>query len=256
MNETRPEEEAACFQASDEASPCCNPATSNAECGTPAAADCCAPVARPASRARMLIFLLVMGAAVAVLARGLAKESDATTDTAQQPFAAVSPAGSSDDASLANTARQAEGSALPETTAKSESPDGTASALCGPTLDSIASLNKLAADKDAVFVLLPGQDRRRAQTVSRQIEATVAKIQSYGRRIGTFTLEQNASDHARVVKAFAITSLPCVVAMGKGCGSAVVSDEITEAKLLQAFVAASRPRSSCAPTGCAPVGCK
>ncbi len=168
----------------------------------------------------------------------------------------VSPAGSSDDASLANTARQAEGSALPETTAKSESPDGTASALCGPTLDSIASLNKLAADKDAVFVLLPGQDRRRAQTVSRQIEATVTKIQSYGRRIGTFTLEQSASDHARVVKGFAITSLPCVVAMGKGCGSAVVSGEITEAKLLQAFVTASRPRSSCAPTGCAPVGCK
>ena len=122
---------------------------------------------------------------------------------------------------------------------------------CGAALDSLASLNKVAADKDAVFILLPGEDRKGAEAASREIEAAIEKIRSSGTSAAAFTLEEGASDRALLVERFSITSFPCVFALGKGCGAAAVSGEITEAKLLRAFVLASRPRSPCG-TPCGP----
>ena len=225
----------------DEKTPCCGPSeklhadgcpsTASSECATTPCASqgCCAPAVSSTSRWKTLLFLLVMGAAVAVLGHGLVKRSGETTDAGRPPFFTGAPA---------------------------KDPANTAPAVCGLTLDSLASLNSMAADKEAVFILLPGEDRESVEAASRKVEAAVIKIRSKGKRVAAFTLEKIATDHARLDEQLSITSFPCVVALGRGCGSSVVTGEMTEAKLLQAFVAASAPSSSCGTTSCDPSGCK
>jgi hypothetical protein len=171
-----------------------------------------------------------MGAAVAVLVHGLAKRPGKTSEADQRPFAAAM--------------------------SKAEDPAGAAPALCGLALASVASLDSVAADKEAVFILLPGDSRDSAQDASLLVEATVNKLSSKGKRVAAFTLKNGAEDHERLVRQFSIASLPGVVVAGRDCGSTAVWGEITETKLLQAFVAGSTPSSSCGPSGCGPAGCK
>ena len=122
--------------------------------------------------------------------------------------------------------------------------------LWGKLLNSLASLNKVAVDTDAVFILLAAEDQQGNQTITKEIEAAAKKIQSSGTRISAFTLKKGAPDYAQLAKQF---STPCVLAMVKGRGTSGVSGDITESKLIQAFVMASRVTSGCCPSGCAPL---
>ena len=80
------------------------------------------------------------------------------------------------------------------------------------------------------------------------------------KKVGIFTLKTTSPDYEKVL---AQLSLPSVLAMVKGRGMSAVSGEITEAKLVQAYVSASSAagvvhrldpdaaRRSDANTGCA-----
>ncbi len=68
-----------------------------------------------------------------------------------------------------------------------------------------------------------------------------------GIRFGIFTLKTNSRDYEQFAKA---STLPGVLAMVKGRGMNTVSGDITEAKLIQGYVAAARVAgSACCPSG-------
>ncbi|MHC4423084.1 MAG: hypothetical protein ACYSWR_00225 [Planctomycetota bacterium] len=155
---------------------------------------------------------------------------------------------------------------LPETTcsytkggAESEQPSKAVKVLCGVTVDSLMSLERLAADKNAVFILLAGGNEEADRSTSAEVEAVVDKLSAKGKNVAAFTLQNNTDGYDQLVKRFSVQSLPCVIVAGRGCGAAAVSGEITKENLLGAFVKASLPASSCGPrvgSPCCPRGPK
>jgi hypothetical protein len=131
--------------------------------------------------------------------------------------------------------------------------------IVGEFLDSLASLNKVAINQDAVFVFIPAMGE---ETVSKETIAAIAsaeqKIKSAGASLGLYTLRFSSPSKEYANLAAQLT-LPAMLVMSKGRGVGTVSGEITETKLLQAYVASSRaggcgPSSSCGPStpGCGP----
>ena len=118
--------------------------------------------------------------------------------------------------------------------------------LGGAELDSLASLSRVAANTDAVFVLLSAKDQQANQTIGKEIDAATERLEANGIRVSAFRLVEAAPEYAQLSKQVPV---PCVLAMVKGGGTSVVSDGISEAKLVQAYVTASRPTSSCCPPG-------
>jgi len=191
---------------------------------------------------KVLVSVLVIGAAGLVLANAMTRKSGSAANTGQEGLAGLQAQG--DRAEVARPAGEAT-----QTTTK----DKNGQFRCGTMLSSFASLGQLAGDRDAVFVLLAGEDSRSAEAVGKTVEAAAKKIESHGYRIAPFTLERSAADYARLAKQ---VPPPCVVAFGKSGGAVAVSAEITEQKLLQAFVMAMRPPSACGAGGCGPAECK
>ncbi|MFC1453083.1 hypothetical protein ACFLSJ_07020 [Verrucomicrobiota bacterium] len=133
--------------------------------------------------------------------------------------------------------------------------DKAAVTVAGREIASLAELNKLGADTAAVFVYLPGKDANSAQEApTSQLEGAVRTIKSRGINVGIFTLKTDAPEYSQLAAQMAV---PGVVTMAKGRGMAPVTGEITEAKLIQGFVAASSA-GGCGPSaaGCGPSGCK
>jgi hypothetical protein len=187
---------------------------------------------------KIVVFVLIVVAAGIVLARSLVSKSNSTTDQSQQLFPTIQPADKPDTSAAETTETQ--GSNQP------------AADLWGEPLDSLASLNKAAADTDAVFIFFAADDEESSQAVTKQIEAAAKTIRGGGTRISAFRLKQGAPDYANLTKQL---SVPCVLALVRGGGmSGVLADQISETNLVQAFVAASRPSSGCCPPGgtCAP----
>lgn len=131
--------------------------------------------------------------------------------------------------------------------------------MVGEFIDSLASLNKVAVNQDAVFVFVPayGNDIVSKETTE-AIASAEQKLKSSGLNIGLYTLRFSSpsKEYANIA---AQLPLPGMLVMSKGRGAGAVSGEITETKLLQAYVASSRvggcgPSSGCGPStpGCGP----
>ena len=103
-----------------------------------------------------------------------------------------------------------------------------------------------------VFILICAQDQQDTQTMIGEIEAAIKKIRSRGNMASAFRLKNNAVDYENIAEQF---SVPTVLAMVKGLGFSAVSEQITEANLLEAFVTASRPQAACCPPGTDPSQC-
>lgn len=193
---------------------------------------------------KIAVFILIVVAAGAVLARSFIRSSDSATEQGQNTFAAIQPELIQNAASpKADTEKPA---ATSETTSEEVS-GKTSLALWGPELDSLASLNKAATDTDAVFILLAANDQASSDAATKQIEAAAGTIRGGGKRISAFRLKQGTADYANLTKQL---SIPCVLALVRGGGmSGVPAGQITETNLIQAFVAASRPASGCCPPG-------
>lgn len=192
------------------------------------------------TKGKVIICLVVALAAVVVVVQGSANKARTETNTGQEAFA-------TDPVTIpAKTT-----SATNEQATATEEKPGEA-AIWGKPLDALASLNEVAAEKDAVFVFLPAKGGKRTRMITNEVEAAARKAQSRGTSIGAYTLDKDGQDYTQVTSQ---VPAPCVLVMVKGAGISAVDGEITEAKLLEALVAASRP-SSCAPSGCAPSGCQ
>lgn len=118
--------------------------------------------------------------------------------------------------------------------------------ICGPSLDSLNRLNKEAADKDFVYVLLPGEGDQETEKVSGVIEKTSKVISENGTKVGHFTIKTDSDDYKNLVNSYGIDNFPAVLALGKGRGSAIITGEITQEKLLAAYIRASQP-ANCGP---------
>ncbi|MFH0880358.1 MAG: hypothetical protein V2A34_11650 [Lentisphaerota bacterium] len=192
----------------------------------------------PSSRIRWVAGVIVLAAAGVLVARAMIKEPTASTGKGAEGFATMLPAEQqlSSEGQLSAPATEA---------------DRTAKEIAA-----ISDLNMVAADSDAVFVLIPGKDSASEKPPMTEIQAAVRTLETQGRKIGIFTLKTDSPDYAQV--SLQVTA-PGVLAMVKGRGMSAVSGEITETKLMQAFVGASSAGgcgagSSCGPStaGCGP----
>lgn len=193
---------------------------------------------------KMVVFILIVIAAGAVLARSFLRKSNSDACQSQQTFPSI-------QAEFKN-----EIPSVTDNTAKQETSVKDAPVLWKAELDSLASLNKVAADTDAVFVFLAAEDRQDNRNIISQIEAAAKTINADGIRVSAFKLNKTAPDYAQLAKQFPV---PSVLAMVKGRGMSAVSGQISETKLVQAYVTASRPASGCCPSGtgssdCPPLG--
>jgi uncharacterized protein YpmB len=125
----------------------------------------------------------------------------------------------------------------------------------GEFIDSLASLNKVAINQNAVFIFIPANDNKivKKETLD-AIASAEQKIKSSGVNIGLYTLQFSLStEYASIASQI---TLPGMLVMSKGRGMGTVSGEITEEKLLQAYVASSRAGGCCASgggsAGCSP----
>jgi len=210
---------------------------------------------------KMVVFILIVIAAGVVLARSFISKSNSDADQPQQAFASIQIDNGPDTPAPAKAEEEmpVESEIKIETppvaveTKKQDISVKAAPLLWKADLDSLASLNKVAADSDAVFVLITAKDQLNDKTITKEIEAAAQKIMANGTKVSAFRLKESAPEYANLVKQ---VTVPSVLAMVKGLGMSAVSKDITETKLVQAFVAASRP-SGCGPSaaGCSPTGC-
>lgn len=131
----------------------------------------------------------------------------------------------------------------------------TAGQRVGEYLESLSALNKVAINQDAVFVFIPGPNSDLAEDKTNN--AVLAAQQTLKRSnitLGLYTLPATSPDYSKIS---AQVQAPAILVACKGKGMAAVSGDVTEQKLLQAFVATSSA-GGCGPSGCGPsnAGCK
>jgi uncharacterized protein YpmB len=126
----------------------------------------------------------------------------------------------------------------------------------GEFLDSLSSLNKVAINQDAVFVFVPAKDNEivNKETID-AIASAEQKLKSNGIRVGLYTLRFSSPSNEYANIAAQLT-LPGMLVISRGRGMGAVSGEITEEKLLQAYVASSRAGSCCPAGGSGSTVCK
>jgi hypothetical protein len=125
--------------------------------------------------------------------------------------------------------------------------------LAMPEIASLSDLNMVASETDGVFVLLDGKNEPLIQSHLAQIRSAVQMIESQGHvKIGIFRLKTGSGDYEQVVMKMA---MPGVLVMAKGRGMSAVSGDITDQKLVQAFVTASST-GGCCPSSSGTGGCK
>lgn len=203
-------------------------------------AACCGPgcgcgtTAKP-NKARWVVGVIVLAAAGVMVVRGMIKSDKGSTQAPAAGFAnpAAVQSAAGGGATTSDVAAAAE-----ETTV-------------GTTLGAFAELNSAAAKTDAVFVFLPAREGGSAKPASAPMKAAARTMEAKGVKCGLFTLKPGSRDYDQVAKQVAV---PGVLALVKGRGMSAVSGEVTEAKLLQGYVAASSA-GGCGPSaspGCCP----
>lgn len=119
----------------------------------------------------------------------------------------------------------------------------------GVYLESLSALNKVAMNQDAVFVFIPAPKNDLAD--AKTIAAVLAAQQALKRSkitLGLYTLPNSSPDYSKMS---AQVQGPAILVACKGKGMAAVTGDVTEQKLLQAFVASSSA-GGCGPSGCGP----
>ena len=122
-------------------------------------------------------------------------------------------------------------------------------------LDSLQSLDVLAAEKDVVFLVLARDMQATPLAIPKQLGAVANNLANSGQRIAVFTVKSGTPDHERLVRHFSVNAFPCVVILGRQGSASAVAQDISEARLYNAFVLASQAASCCpgqANTSCCP----
>jgi hypothetical protein len=213
--------------------------------GEACGAGCCCHASAASGRTRWVLGGVILLVAAALVARAVLKGSSATTSTSQSAaateFAAPVPAG------VPVAATPAVVPAAP-----------SATAVVGTEIAAFAELNALAAETTAVLVFVPGKSADETAPPTAQMEAAARTIAAQdNNKVALFTLKASGPDYEQIVGQ---VTVPGVLALVKGKGMKAVAGEITETKLVQAFVAAASAAGGCGSgsAGCAPgtPGCK
>ncbi len=187
------------------------------------------------NRARGIAGVIIILAAGALVARAIVKNSSAPSAPAPDEFAALSVPATSAPATAATVAQTAAVDTIEE-------------------IASFADLNVVAADTGGVFIFLAGKNDPQVKTPLPTMRSAVKTIESRSQiKLGIFRLKTDSRDYAQIAMQMPV---PGVLAMVKGGGMSAASGDITEAKLIQAFVGASSG-GGCGPSsaGCGPRGC-
>lgn len=194
---------------------------------------CACNTSEPLVRIRWVVGVIILCAAAALVVRAIAKNKDSAADkTTSDGFAALTAPGQM-LASYGVTA--------------------TSNTVAIKEIEALSDLNTLATDMAGVFVFVSGKDEATDKVPTKQILGAAKTIEPQaGGKIGSFSLKTGSRDYDQIAAQMAV---PGVLAMVRGRGMAPVSGEITETKLVQAFVAASNS-GGCGAGGCGPSGCK
>jgi len=145
----------------------------------------------------------------------------------------------------------------PSTMPRAESqPSGTATPdaakagqKVGEYLESLSALNKVAINQDAVFVFIPAAKNDLADDkTNTAVLAAQRTLKSNKITLGLYTLPTSSPDYSGIS---AQVKAPAILVACKGKGMAAVSGDVTEQKLLQAFMASSSA-GGCGPSDCGP----
>ncbi len=214
-----------CCSSEDAGTICCPPADGGVS-------SCCSPKEVSWNKDKALVSLVIIVAAIAVGAysfvRGTSAES-ANTGTATSFSAKL--------ADMPTVAAESRYQGKPQTKQEAIPLDRV--------VDSLQALDTMAADKDVVFVVLPGVARNPPLTIPPQVGTVATHLWNSGQRVGVFTLKSGAPDHTQLVRHFSINAFPCVVIFGRQGSASAVSGDITEARLFYAFLQASKPVACC-----------
>lgn len=120
----------------------------------------------------------------------------------------------------------------------------------GDYIESLSELNKLASSKDAVLIFIPTpkSELADAQTQS-AVLAAQQTLNSNGINLGLFTLMPVSQDYLMISRQ---VQAPAILVANKGKGMAAVTGDVTESKLLQAFVTSSRAGGCGTSSACGP----
>ena len=179
------------------------------------------------TKGKAALSVIVIIAAIAVGASSYLRKTYAQSGT-------VGPAGSFSSALDTKTA-------VPDVDAEKAGPLPQGQEIRFEILESLQTLDTLAAGKDVVFIVMPGQDRQSSQVICKEIAVTLNKLRSLGQKIAAFTFGNTGPDYDRLVNHFAVESFPCVVVLGRGGSASAVSGDISEARLYNAFALATQP---------------
>jgi len=209
--------------------------------------------AGPSGRTRWVIGAVVIVIAGALVARAMlksdsvaARKTDAEFSLSQSAGTASAGVASPEPAASEGASETAAADALSD--AAADKPENKP-VVCGELIQSLGDLNQKAMDKDGVFVFLAGQDAAKNREIASVIEKGAATLRERKINMGIFSLAAGSPEYANIVIQ---VPPPGVLAMVKGRGATALRDDITEAKLIQAFVAAANAGGSCGPSGCGP----
>jgi hypothetical protein len=219
-----------CCADGDAAVVCCQPAAGSVS-------SCCAPGAVPGKKWKILISVVIIVAAIGVGANSVLNGNLA------QSYTTV-PA-KSFSTGLTQVPPQ-----TPEIVSEDKSQTKKEEIALNQVLDSLESLDTLAADKEVVFLVLPGVAQVYSFEVPKALGMVASNLWKSGQKIAVFTLKRGASDYNRIIGQFAVKTFPSILVVGRQGSPSIVSDDISEARLYNAFLLASQS-ISCCPTGSA-----
>jgi hypothetical protein len=172
-------------------------------------------------KARWIIGVIVLAAAGVLAARGMIRSGGTASKKSAPAFASLSTVLTNGSGPATNSA-----ATVP-----------TTNAIVITSIGSVSELNTVAAHLDALFIFVPGNDATSALPPLTPMNDAARTIETReGIKCGLFTLKAGSPDYDQLAKQMA---LPCVLALVKGHGMSPVTGEITEATLVQGFVAAS-----------------
>jgi len=127
----------------------------------------------------------------------------------------------------------------------------------GDSLVSMNELNKVAMDQDAVFILIPAKGTPAAddslKSSTRAAKKASKTLESRDITVGMYMLNADSADYPMISSQ---VQTPAILVACKGRGMTAVSGDMSEEKLLQAFISASSAGGGCCPGGAGATGCR
>ena len=226
-----------------------NPRSETADCGP----GCACNGPSGGKGIKIAISLIVLVAVIGALIYKVASAKQAVSNDLAAGKASVFAVAQAATETVPGTASQPDGMDEKKAVenAAPEAQPAKATSKIGEYLGSLRDLNNVAVSQDAVFIFIPREKNEAVQDQTNNAVLAVQKtLKSNKVTLGLYTLSTDSPDYSAISKQ---VQAPAILVATKGRGMAAVSGDVTESKLLQAFVASSSA-GGCGPSGCGPSG--